>query len=293
MTLFDRWICVDWSAASRATTGSNSIWVADTGGAEGGSPADVTLDNPSTRTAAGALLAERCSSEKGATLVGVDASLSLPATGLDRLVHPGAPWDDLVALIDGLVDDDDANRNNRFAAAAVLNQMAGRSDGPFWGHPPNQRHEGLSATRPPFPWDGQVEEFRACEASMRARRLRVQSTWKLAYQASVGGQFLMVLGWLRRLRQALPQIRVFPFDTGFGQAPRRGEVWVAEVWPGEFDLEGRHPVRDADQVDSTVRRLRSLDHSGSLSPLLQLPGEVDAAIALREGWPVSPALALP
>ena len=291
MTLFARWISIDWSAASRPARGRDSIWIADArsdGPRAGGAPA---LDNPRTRSEAGTLLVDRLSKGAGPTLLGIDASLSLPGSGVTRLLGEESTWDDLVARIHGAVTDDDSNANNRFEAAASLNRDLGGPDGPFWGHPPTQNHDGLAATRPTFPWDGAVEEYRVCEARMRARGFAVQSTWKIAYQASVGGQFLTVLGWLDRLRRQLPGLRVFPFDTGFGAEPAPGEVWVAEVWPGEFALDGAHEVRDADQVSTVARRLRQADRDDTLATLLSPPQGVDPTVALAEGWPISFAAA--
>jgi hypothetical protein len=125
--------------------------------------------------------------------------------------------------------------------------------------------------------------------------MRVQSTWKTAYAGSVGGQFLTAVGSLTRLARRLPNLVVWPLGTGFGRRPAAGEVWVAEVWPGEFHLEGPEAaagVRDADQVWSTVRALRRADEQETLTDWLSgPPDEGERSAALQEGWPLSPTLA--
>ncbi len=297
MSLFGRWIMVDWSAASRPVRGPNSIWVADTGPAnERGATA---VDNPPTRHDAIELLADRLigSTASAATLIGIDASLSLPREGITALCGSGAGWPELSAVVESAVTDQEDNLNNRFAAAGQLNDRLGNEPGPFWGHPPTQRHRGLSPTRPTFPYGTtRIPEYRRCEQLLRAAGQGVQSTWKIAYAGSVGGQFLTVLGALSRLRDFLGErLVVWPFDSSFGTEPQSGEIWICEVWPGEFPLERAptsKPVLDADQVFSTVRVLAHADREGSLSAWLRGPSDpADRERAAFEGWSLSPTLA--
>ena len=296
MSAFDRWIVIDWSAASRPVTGPNSIWVADVERS-----GRLRLDNPPTRHDAAELLIERLSSvESDRVLIGLDASLGLPRGAGALLRSPGTTgpewrtvWD---AVIDE-VDDHPDNSNNRFFGAARLNQRLAAGDetrpGPFWGHPRGFFDGWLSANRPDFPWgDAQLPEYRICESRLRARGHRVQSTWKAAYQASVGGQFLTAVGWIERLRAALPRLAVWPFETGFGATPSPGDLVIGELWPGEFDLLGVHRVKDADQVHSAAMGLRQEDLAEGIESWLA--GPPDAATSLlawaEEGWPLSPAL---
>ena len=131
---------------------------------------------------------------------------------------------------------------------------------------------------------------------LRAAGQRVQSTWKIAYTGSVGGQFLTVIGALGRLREHLgSRLLIWPFDTGFDRTPAPGEIWVCETWPGEFPLRSAPvtpPVIDADQVWSTVIALTEADHTDRLGGWLQ--GPLDSRVreaAMTEGWPLSPTLA--
>lgn len=288
MTLFDRWIVVDWSAAARPVTGTNSIWIAiadrDT----------VELLNPSTRAQAIDLLVRHIE-ESGPTMVGIDASFGLPA-GAASALSPrgdGEPWQRLWATIVEVVVDADDNTNNRFEAAASLNQAAGEPAGPFWGHPPTWKGEGLEPTRPGFPWgSGRLPEYRHAELLLREAAFGIQSTWKIAYQGSVGGQFLMLIPQLMELRARRSRVRVWPFETGFERPPSGNEVWVGELWPGEFELGGHHQVRDADQVATAVREIRRLDQQEALLPWFRGPTDpaVRAVALTEEGWPWSPTL---
>jgi precorrin-8X/cobalt-precorrin-8 methylmutase len=298
MTAFDRWVVLDWSAAASPTTGANSIWMADTSSTD--DPDQCLLDNPATRQDAAELLLERLApNPQERVLVGIDASFALPHPAADLLVGPGAGWRQLWDTIAAAVTDGPRNANDRFAAAARLNEAAGGPPGPFWGHPPRQPHRGLPATRPAFPWPGigepdrQLPEYRLAERELRRLGCPVQSTWKIAYQASVGGQFLTVVGWLLSLLTAVDRCSVWPFQTGFASTPVPGEVWFAEMWPGEFTLEGHHPIRDADQVWSTARAVRAADATGDLARWMHGPARPEhRRLAVdHEGWPVSPTLA--
>ncbi|MDG2114045.1 MAG: hypothetical protein P8N02_15695 [Actinomycetota bacterium] len=294
MTLFDRWISIDWSAASKPTTGPNSIWIADTGAGE--HPDACRLDNPPTRRLALEMLIERLGRGTERVLVGLDASLALPAPGPALLGAADAGWTTLWDLVDDHVNDGPDNTNDRFAAAGRMNRRGGHTAGPFWGHARGQAQPGLTATLPPcFDDPDAVAQFRRAELEMRAAGHQVQSTWKIAYPGSVGGQFLMAVGWIRKLQRRLPQLRVWPFETGFGTVPRAAEIWLGELWPGEFALEGHHPVRDADQVWSTARAVRAADAAGELTAWLSGPeAPDDRQLALDvEGWPWSPSLGRP
>ena len=182
MSEFDRWMMVDWSAASAPTTGSNSIWIADTDATVGPGPIQARLDNPATRSAALELVSERIDEDRHQrVLLGIDASMSLPRSGIEALLGPGKSWPNLWNLIHHHVTDQANNRNNRFEAAARINTLAGGPSGPFWGHPRGQVHPGLAATRPAMPWRGQAEEYRAAESLLRERGSRCpdkKSAWK-------------------------------------------------------------------------------------------------------------------
>jgi hypothetical protein len=277
--MFDRVVVVDWSASSRPVRGRDSIWIGVT------EPPfdDVATSNPPTRSEACEVL-ERWCGRPGRTLLGVDFSLGYPAGTAARLGCVGEPWNAMWDLLDELVVDGDDNRNNRFEVAAELNARLGGSAGPFWGCPPAVRSATLTSTKvDPTP----LGEWRITELELRRRGYRPFSTWQLLGAGSVGGQTLLGIARLARLRTALTaagrSVDVWPF-TGANVTDSSANVVIAEVWPSIHplpDLAGR--VRDEVQVAETARRL-------ALRDTIRLPGTL-ARRALRavvgeEGWVV-------
>lgn len=285
----------DWSAASRPTTGTDSIWIASAG-----HTGDVDLVNPSTRHDAWAHLdALATRSHDARALFGLDVSLAAPAGLAAALGHDSAaPWLDVWTEITARSRDDADNANNRFDVAASLNAAVGGPEGPFWGCPRGWSHPDLGPRRPAFPHPAGLAEFRACETALLATGLRPQSTWKIAYAGAVGGQFLCAVAALRERRDR--GLAVFPFDTGFDlgagtdDACASGEYtgWtVAEVWPGSFEVGPVHPIRDAAQVVTVVDAMRAADRDGTLAAWAAGPDDADLvrlAIA-EEGWMLDPA----
>ena len=123
----------------------------------------------------------------------------------------------------------------------------------------------------------------------------VQPVWKLFYTGSVGGQILVGLPQLRKLRDnpdLAPFSRVWPFETGFSAAsiPACGPfILHAEIWPGVVE-ERLKPdkIRDWAQVEAMVEWLAELDSTGKLAPLFEPPVGLSAAelqICIdEEGW---------
>ncbi|NNE11450.1 MAG: cobalamin biosynthesis protein CbiG [Ilumatobacter sp.] len=272
MTLFDRYVVVDWSASATPTTGANSIWIAvlDTTG-------EPRLHNPATRSQALDLVDDLLDSN-GRSLVGVDAALGYPSGTAALFGLDGVPWLATWRRIAELVTDDAANRNNRFAAAATLNAATGAPEGPFWGAPSDAFEPVLQRTKPPsFP----VAEFRAVELALRRRGLHPKSCWQLLGAGSVGGQTLTLLPGLVRL---LERVAVWPLTTGL-RPPTADVDVVAEIWPSMF-VRSAAPgwVLDAAQVAGTAEACRRADRSGDLVRWLT-PSTPDAATVEREeGW---------
>ena len=102
----------------------------------------------------------------------------------------------------------------------------------------------------------------------------------------------MAVPWLTTLKEKYPQVKIWPFETGFATSPQKGESWVAEIWPSEFPRLFQHKVKDADQVISVLTYLSDCNSSGLIKNLLLGPVDLASAeIAQRaEGWPISPAL---
>lgn len=284
MTLFDRYVVVDWSAAARPRTGVDSVWIAvlDPDG-------ETVLSNPPTRAAAEASLQELVDDAGGArTLLAVDASLGYPSGSAAWFGLAGEPawrawWDELAAAI----VDDEANRNNRFEVAAELNRRGGGS-GPFWGRPHTRDLANLTATKPAmFP----VPEYRLAEVALRRDGRRPASCWQLLGVGSVGSQTLMLVPILRRLVER-PGVEVWPFTTGLDvPAVAAGVTVVTETWPSAFDIDpSAHAVRDAAQVDGVAHRIRTADRSGALSSWFapSLAEDQRMQVEREEGWVLAP-----
>lgn len=284
MTLFDRYVVVDWSAAASPRTGVDSIWIAVLG-----PDGEAVLSNPSTRAAAEASLRQLVDDAGGArTLLAVDASLGYPSGSAAWFGLAGEPawrawWDELAAAI----VDDGANRNNRFEIAAELNRRGGGS-GPFWGRPRTRELPHLAATKPAaFP----VPEYRLAEVWLRRDGRRPASCWQLLGVGSVGSQTLTILPILRRLIERAG-VEVWPFTTGLDvPEAAAGVTVVTETWPTAFDIDpSAHPVRDAAQVDGVARRIRAADRCGTL-PSWFAPSLADdqrLQVEQEEGWVLAP-----
>lgn len=288
--LFDRVVVVDWSANAAPKRGADSIWIAVVDDRDG----SCVVDNPSTRNQALDRLAGLDDPSRR-TLIGVDFSLGYPA-GTAAALGLGAPaWSATWAHLATSIIDDDQNRNNRFAVASDLNALiqahtAGAGSqptpGPFWGCPPAKATPTLSMTKPdrPAEWPS---EWRLVEFQMRLRGHRPFAGWQLLGAGAVGGQSLVGIAALERLRTRLDdQMSVWPFTTGLGVPADRRFV-VAEVWPSLWNVEVPvGGIKDAAQVEATARRLTELDRTGELVSLLspQLPADEVQAVLDEEGW---------
>lgn len=289
MRLFDEYVMVDWSAVSRRKTGADSVWIA------AGNAREVVAENPSARAAARERVRELLVAAVAAgrrVLVGFDFPYGFPrglARALDlpsgRMWAWFRVWEELVRSI----EDDDANRNNRFVVASRLNERLGPEPGPFWMRPHAAGTPALALKRPAFPYEAtsvSLPEFRATELALKRQGRQPQSGWKLSGAGSVGSQALLGIPVVYALRfhPELADIsRVWPFETGFVRQPP-GTVVHAEVYPGVLSIERRAgEVRDATQVKVLVAEFARRDADGTLGELL-VPPQADDAAAHEEGW---------
>ncbi|MCX8032625.1 MAG: hypothetical protein N3B14_04415 [Thermoleophilia bacterium] len=213
-----------------------------------------------------------------------------------------------------LVEDHEDNSNNRFAAAAALNERLPPPPGPFWGYSAPAAALGLPAKKPAW---GNLPERRLTEMQVR----RTQPVWKLAGVGSVGSQALLGIPRLEYLcsRGELGSVsRVWPFEWGLEtkQALARGSVLVlyAEIYPSLLDMrrcglaggtrestvvshvvarrvrtdERFHLPRDAEQVQALVHLFAEADRRGDLETWLDAPlrlPEPDRRVVMaEEGW---------
>ena len=94
---------------------------------------------------------------------------------------------------------------------------------------------------------------------------------------------------LRRDPRLTGRCSIWPFETGFGSdrvAGEPGQVVLAEIWPSMFPITSTEAVKDAAQVDSMVRLLRSVDRSGELAAWLtpSLSSGERRVVLAEEGW---------
>lgn len=299
MPLFETYAMLDWSAESAPKRGANSIWLAV--GRRVGRTLRVTPpENLPTRALAREALAAMLRTEAAAgrrTLLGVDFPLGYPAGLAVALGLEGPPWRATWDVLAALVEDDAANRNNRFAVGAHLNARASGEAFPFWGCPAAAATPTLSPRRPRTGWgQPRVAEFRVAEAHAKG----ASSPWKLAYPGSVGGQALVGIPVARAWRDdplLAAHLRVWPFETGLvplGPADvPPGRIVLAEVYPSMLKLAGNPDlVRDARQVETLVQAFATSDEAGVLAarfgPLPGLPEAAHAAITAEEGFILRP-----
>ena len=265
MTLFDRYIAVDWSAANAPRTGRDSIWIAESG--------RLSL-NPATRNEAMAIIRERLA-EGGRIMLGFDFVFGYPRGAAAAIA--GAPrWDALWAAIVAEVVDRPDNSSNRFEVAAAFNRRFGVDH--YWGHPQRHRYDDLAPKKPRHGYVA-VPERRYAEALARS----AQPVWKLVGAGAVGSQSLLGIARLEQLRRDVPEVAVWPFETDFER--RLAPITLVEIYPSLFRLTGAVLPRDRDQVETCVRRFAALDAAGLLSKVLSAPAEIDRAVLLsEEGW---------
>jgi hypothetical protein len=293
-TLFDAYMFVDWSASSRAKTGTDSIWIG-TGSFD--SNGVLVVDPPanlSTRRQAEIKLEEMLlehSRRKRRVLVGFDFPYGYPINWHIALGQNAGDWRTLWNLLVGRVSDDARNKNNRCEVADALNAAIPEFSGPYWSRPNSSgsQYPSLPATKPSC-LGTDVVEFREIERKLLESRRRPKSVWQLFGNGVVASQALLgipVLHRLRNNRQLSEHSRVWPFETGWlcpsGMSPF---ILHAEIWPGAIPVSRElHAIKDAAQMLSYVYWAASLDVAGDLSsrfcprPMVSAPYVQDC-----EGW---------
>ncbi|MGD1881232.1 MAG: gephyrin-like molybdotransferase Glp [Paracoccaceae bacterium] len=263
MTDWHTMIMVDWSGGN--DTGprprSDAIWACLA--RKGQTEAPLYLRN---REAAWDWLTETIQHETQAghsVLIGFDFPFGFPKgfgralTGSD---DPFAVWDWLSKRIS-----DAPKSNNRFDVAGEINAVF-PGTGPFWGN-------GLGRDIPYLPRKGRAREAHGM-TERRAAESQAKGTfpvWQLSGVGSVGGQMLMGLPFLQRLRGFHPNARIWPFE------PLDTDLAIVEIWPSL--TVGAAPddwIKDAWQVHEVARVFSSLD-----------PPQLDAMLAVQapeEGW---------
>jgi hypothetical protein len=289
--LFDAYVMVDWSAASRPSTGADSIWV-------GVLKKNVRLQlafeahNPSTRAEAHALIDKTLADleRRGdRVLLGFDFPLGFPEGTAAALKLKGAPWAAMLGFVAAEVKDKPDNANNRFQVAARMNRLMTGEAFPFWGAPAKDAQTMLAVKRPRDHAEGDLPEFRRAERAAKG----TSPIWKLYYQGSVGGQALTGLPVVKKLKDARGDaMKIWPFETGWAPltaADLAGVSVVAcEIYPSLFPAkpQGGEP-KDAAQVRAAAEHFAALDEKDRLGAAFGPAKGKDAdadIVTQEEGW---------
>src|SRR3954470_24900491 len=285
--MFDRFVIVDWSAASQPKTGRDSIWICavDRDGAE------RLVENPATRHAAKGLLSDmlaEATRREERVLLGFDFPFGYPAGFGQRLGLNGAPpwravWDEIA----GRLVDRENNKNNRFELGAEFNRRVSNGVFPFWGCPVGFTHDFLGPKHHNGHDADGLSENRLIDRWM----VGAQPCWKLAYTGSVGSQSLTGIPVVRALRDDprwSDRARIWPFETGFG-LPDEARIVFAEVWPSWWPIRtGIGAPNDRAQVRTVAAIFSECERAGDLARWLAGPSglteEEVRTITNEESW---------
>lgn len=297
--LFDAYIMVDWSAASKPVTGANSIWI-------GILAKDARLKlqfravNIDTRLKARSFLEDmvgKLTKRGDRVLLGFDFSLGYPAGTAEALglkLDGKAPWQAMHEHLAAKLKDKPDNSNARYAIAAGMNYAISKGPFPFWGAPARDVVSTLGSTKPDF--DGApLPEYRIAEAYLRdTKQGQPKSIWQLAYTGSVGSQSLTGIPHVHGLRQTWAESRIWPFEFD-ATKPLTEEVLsgvsvvMTEIYPSLIKVTPESgETADAAQVRGIAYHYASLDEKGALSAAFStakgLEEAQNAKIQAEEGW---------
>lgn len=290
--LFDAYVIVSWSAASKASAGADSVRI-------GVVKRDVRFRNAyeahaaSTRAEGEKRLAgilEDLGKRGERVLLGLDFPLGFPHGLAAGLKLEGEPWRAVWNQLDRMVKDKPDNTNNRFGVGAEINRRLTGGPFPFWGCPPRDALTTLQPKRAREHQPGDLPELRLTEARVKG----APSIWKLYYNGSIGGQAILGIPMVRRLKlKSAEAMKVWPFETGWAaflpQDLEGVSLLAAEVFTGLIEAKpGPGETKDQAGVRAVAEHLARLDDAGKLAPLFAAPkglGEAEAAIARsEEGW---------
>ncbi len=201
--------------------------------------------------------------------LGFDFPFGYPAGfagALTGTADPFALWDWLEARIE-----DAPKANTRFDLAGEINRTLGAGRGPFWANGLKRDIPGLPRGKEsyanPFP------ERRAAEQQAPG----AFTCWQLAGAGAVGGQVLMGLPVLARLRRRFGnRIAAWPFE------PLDAPVALIEVWPSLLaDAVRAEPFTPQIPKDAVQVRLLAAALAG-LSP--DAFAQIATVDAPEEGW---------
>jgi hypothetical protein len=287
--LFNAYVIVDWSAASKPGTGPDLIRI-------GVLKRDVrfrlAFESYALATRAEAekrlnLILDDLKKRSERALLGFNFPFGFPRGLAEGLKLPSEPWTGLWDFLDRQVKDKADNTNNRFAVGSEINRRTTGGPFPFWGCPPRDALTTLQPKRAHEHGEGDLPEFRYADQAVKGA-----SIWKLYYAGSIGGHAILGIPMVRRLRKARA-VKVWPFETGW-KALTEADLDGAEALAAEVKL-GLVPAqplpgeaKELAPVRALAERIAKLDEAGKLgaafAPPKGLPeGEVEA-VEQEEGW---------
>ncbi len=295
--LFESYVMVDWSAASKPATGADSIWI-------GALTPDARMklnfkaSNPPTRAKALEELTDllgRCLKRGDRVLLGVDFPLGFPAGTSDALKLKGdAPWRSIRDFLLKEMKDKPDNSNNRFSLAAQMNRRMSDGPFPFWGCSKKDELTTLSLKKSREHGPKDVTEYRISETfAAETRKARPQPVWKIAYAGAVGGQTLTGIPAIERLREKFPTLKLWPFEIPFAklddEALGDARIVVAEIYPSLVATTANaNEIKDEAQVRTMAEWFAERDANGKLPALFaseaKLTDAQKAKVTREEGW---------
>jgi hypothetical protein len=195
-----------------------------------------------------------------------------------------------------MVKDKADNTNNRFGVASEINRRLTGGPFPFWGCPPKDALTTLQPKRTRDHGPDDLPELRHAEAITKG----VSPIWKLYYNGSVGGQAILGIPVVRRLKLARGEaMKIWPFETGFNALDGKDldgvELVAAEVYPSMIKIApAAGEVKDLAQVRATAEHFARLDEAGKLGALFgaskKAPADVVHDAEREEGWILGTAI---
>lgn len=296
--LFDSYLLVDWSAASKPTTGADSIWIGLLAPDER-MKLKFRATNPSTRQEAetqiiGAL--DRLKKRRDRVFVGFDFSLGYPKGTAKALGLNGeTPWSAMREFLAKELKEKPNNQNNRYPLAARMNRLISEGPFPFWGCPKRDELTTLSMKKPETYGADKLSEFRICETHAKTSgQGQPKSCWQLAYAGAVGSQTLTGIPALKRIQAVHSDVKVWPFETGWrgllptddNDAFETPQILACEVYPSLVDVTPeKGEIKDHAQLRILSKYLADLDAKAQLNALFKPAEGYDrAAVEKEEGW---------
>ena len=287
--LFDAYVIVRWSAASKAAAGADSVSI-------GLVRRDVRFRNtfssqvaPTRAEGEKKLVAilEDLAKRGEKVLLALDFPLGFPRGLAADLKLEGEPWRAVWNQLDRMVKDKADNTNNRLGVGAEINRRVTGGPFPFWGCPPKDALTTLQPKRTRDHGAGDLPEFRLAETKVKG----APSVWKLYYNGSIGGQAILGIPMVRRLKLAYgDELKVWPFETGWGPPALEGvRIVAAEVFtPGAEAKPAAGESKDQTEIRAYAEQIAKLDDAGKLGAQFDLPKGLAAAEAeiaqTEEGW---------